>query len=112
MFWHSSCQLPLERFGSDSHRVGSGVAWALWIATMMITLMATVGFAALNSADTTGGAARSRPKAQIYEPDSIGYVLKATQLQRPVPLRASRLNCNARSQTQRPHGVRLPDAAT
>jgi hypothetical protein len=62
MFWHSPCQQPLERFGSDSHRVGSGVASALWIATMMITLMATVGFAALNIADTT--AARSKIAAE------------------------------------------------
>jgi len=44
------------------HRAGSGVAWALWVATIMITLMATVGFAALNIADTT--AERSKIAAE------------------------------------------------
>ena len=37
----------------EGHRAGSGVAWALWTITIVITLMATVGFAALNIADTT-----------------------------------------------------------
>lgn len=37
----------------EGHRAGSGVAWALWTITIVITHMATVGFAALNIADTT-----------------------------------------------------------
>lgn len=37
----------------EGHRAGSGVAWALRTITIVITLMATVGFAALNIADTT-----------------------------------------------------------
>ena len=46
----------------DGHRAGSGVAWALWTVSIVITLMATVGFAALNIADTT--AARGKIAAE------------------------------------------------
>ena len=46
----------------NCHRVGSAVAWALWTVTIVITFMATVGFAALNIADTT--AARGKIVAE------------------------------------------------
>jgi len=42
---------------TDRRRMAAAVAWALWIITVAVALMATVGFAALNIADTT--AARS-----------------------------------------------------
>src|SRR5215475_4863091 len=35
----------------DGHRVVAGIAWALWAVTIMITLIATIGFAALNVTD-------------------------------------------------------------
>jgi hypothetical protein len=43
---------------ADRQRVTAAVAWAVWTITIAIALMATVGFAALNIADTT--AARSK----------------------------------------------------
>ena len=46
----------------DGHRVGAGIAWALWAVTIVITLMATIGFAALNVTDTV--ATRSRIAAE------------------------------------------------
>jgi hypothetical protein len=44
------------------HRVVAGIAWALWTVTIVMTLMATIGFAALNVTDTV--AARSRVAAE------------------------------------------------
>ena len=46
----------------DGHRVVAGIAWALWAVTIVMTLMATIGFAALNVTDTV--AARSRIAAE------------------------------------------------
>ena len=43
---------------TDRRRMAAAVAWALWTITIAVALMATVGFAALNIADTT--AARSK----------------------------------------------------
>jgi len=42
----------------EGHRGAGAVAWLLWTITILITVMAAVGFAALNVADTT--AARSK----------------------------------------------------
>ena len=38
---------------TDRRRMAAAVAWALWTITIAVALMATVGFAALNIADTT-----------------------------------------------------------
>jgi hypothetical protein len=46
----------------DGHRVVAGIAWALWAVTIVMTLMATIGFAALNVTDTAS--ARSRIAAE------------------------------------------------
>ena len=46
----------------DGHRVVAGIAWALWAVTIVMTLMATIGFAALNVTDTV--ATRSRIAAE------------------------------------------------
>jgi hypothetical protein len=46
----------------DGHCVVAGIAWALWAVTIVLTLMATIGFAALNVTDTV--AARSRIAAE------------------------------------------------
>jgi hypothetical protein len=43
---------------TDRRRIAAAVAWALWTITIAVALMATVGFAALNIADTT--AARTK----------------------------------------------------
>lgn len=43
---------------SDQQRMAAAVAWALWTITIAVALMATIGFAALNIADTT--AARTK----------------------------------------------------
>jgi MarR family len=43
---------------TDRRRMAAAVAWALWTITIAVALMATVGFAALNIADTT--AARTK----------------------------------------------------
>jgi hypothetical protein len=43
---------------TDRRRMAAAVAWALWTITIAAALMATVGFAALNIADTT--AARTK----------------------------------------------------
>jgi hypothetical protein len=43
----AACTLWLER-----HRAAALVAWAVWSMTVAITLMATIGFASLNIADT------------------------------------------------------------
>ena len=43
---------------TDCRRMAAAVAWALWTITIAVALMATVGFAALNIADTT--AARTK----------------------------------------------------
>jgi hypothetical protein len=40
---------------TDRRRMAAAVAWALWAITIAVALMATVGFAALNIADTTAG---------------------------------------------------------
>jgi hypothetical protein len=40
---------------TDRRRMAAAVAWALWMITVALALLATVGFAALNIADTTAG---------------------------------------------------------
>jgi len=42
----------------DGHRVVAGIAWALWAVTIVITLIATIGFAALNVTDVVAARAR------------------------------------------------------
>jgi hypothetical protein len=42
---------------TDRRRMAAAVAWALWSITIAVALMATVGFAALNIADTTAARA-------------------------------------------------------
>jgi hypothetical protein len=42
---------------TDRRRIAAAVAWALWTITVVVALMATVGFAALNIADTTAARA-------------------------------------------------------
>jgi hypothetical protein len=42
---------------TDRRRMAAAVAWALWTITIAVALMATVGFAALNIADTTAARA-------------------------------------------------------
>jgi hypothetical protein len=44
---------------TDRRRMTAAVAWALWTITIAVALMATVGFAALNIADTTAARART-----------------------------------------------------
>jgi len=44
---------------TDRRRMAAAVAWALWIITIAVALMATVGFAALNIADTTAARAKT-----------------------------------------------------
>jgi hypothetical protein len=44
---------------TDCRRMAAAVAWALWTITIAVALMATVGFAALNIADTTAARART-----------------------------------------------------
>jgi hypothetical protein len=43
---------------TDRRRMAAAVAWALWTITIAVALLATIGFAALNIADTT--AARTK----------------------------------------------------
>jgi hypothetical protein len=42
---------------TDRRRMAAAVAWALWTITIAVALMATVGFAAINIADTTAARA-------------------------------------------------------
>jgi hypothetical protein len=42
---------------TDRRRMAAAVAWALWTITIAVALMATVGFATLNIADTTAARA-------------------------------------------------------
>jgi MarR family protein len=44
---------------TDRRRMAAAVAWALWTITIAVALMATVGFAALNIADTTAARAKT-----------------------------------------------------
>jgi hypothetical protein len=44
---------------TDHRRIAAAVAWALWTITIAVALMATVGFAALNIADTTAARAKT-----------------------------------------------------
>jgi hypothetical protein len=44
---------------TDHRRMAAAVAWALWTITIAVALMATVGFAALNIADTTAARAKT-----------------------------------------------------
>jgi hypothetical protein len=44
---------------TDRRRMAAAVAWALWTITVAVALMATVGFAALNIADTTAARAKT-----------------------------------------------------
>ena len=44
---------------ADRRRMAAAVAWALWTITIAVALMATVGFAALNIADTTAARAKT-----------------------------------------------------
>ena len=56
MFWR--CLPPTARtFWTDRRRIAAAVAWALWTITVVVALMATVGFAALNIADTSAARA-------------------------------------------------------
>src|SRR5215467_16218496 len=86
----------------DGHRVVAGIAWALWAVTIVITLIATIGFAALNVTDIV--AARTRvvaesaaltarierlqfERAHVTETRSIGTI--EAELQRVQPSAAS-----------------------
>jgi hypothetical protein len=44
---------------TDRRRMAAAVAWALWTITIAVALMATVGFAALNIADTSAARAKT-----------------------------------------------------
>jgi MarR family len=44
---------------TDCRRIAAAVAWALWAVMIAVALMATVGFAALNIADTTAARAKT-----------------------------------------------------
>jgi len=44
---------------TDRRRMAAAVAWALWAITITVAFMATVGFAALNIADTTAARAKT-----------------------------------------------------
>jgi len=44
---------------TDRRRMVAAVAWALWTITIAVALMATIGFAALNIADTTAARAKT-----------------------------------------------------
>ena len=44
---------------TDHRRMAAVVAWTLWTITIAVALMATVGFAALNIADTTAARAKT-----------------------------------------------------
>jgi hypothetical protein len=44
---------------TDRRRMAAAVAWVLWTITIAVALMATVGFAALNIADTTAARAKT-----------------------------------------------------
>jgi hypothetical protein len=44
---------------TDRRRTAAVVAWALWTITIAVALLATVGFAALNIADTTAARAKT-----------------------------------------------------
>jgi len=44
---------------TDRRRMAAAVAWALWTITIAVALMATVGFAALNIADTNAARAKT-----------------------------------------------------
>jgi len=44
---------------TDRRRIAAVVAWTLWTITVAVALMATVGFAALNIADTTAARAKT-----------------------------------------------------
>ena len=44
---------------TDRRRMVAAVAWALWTITVAVALLATVGFAALNIADTTAARAKT-----------------------------------------------------
>jgi hypothetical protein len=46
----------------DGQRVAAEITWALWAVTIVITLMATIGFAAVNVTDIV--AARTRIVAE------------------------------------------------
>jgi MarR family len=48
---------------TDGRRMAAAVAWALWTITIAVALMATVGFAALNIADTTAARATTEHAA-------------------------------------------------
>jgi DNA-binding MarR family transcriptional regulator len=48
---------------TDRRRMAAAVAWALWTIMIAVALMATVGFAALNIADTT--AARTKTVTEL-----------------------------------------------
>jgi hypothetical protein len=86
----------------DGHRVVAGIAWALWAVTIVITLIATIGFAALNVTDVV--AARTRvvaesaaltarierlqfERAHVTETRSVGTI--EAELQRVQPSAAS-----------------------
>jgi hypothetical protein len=86
----------------DGHRVVAGIAWALWAVTIVITLIATIGFAALNVTDIV--AARTRivaesaalsahidrlqfERAHVTETRSVGTI--EAELQRVQPSAAS-----------------------
>jgi hypothetical protein len=86
----------------DAHRVVAGIAWGLWAVTIVITLIATIGFAALNVTDIV--AARTRivaesaaltahidrlqfERAHVTETRSVGTI--EAELQRVQPSAAS-----------------------
>lgn len=94
----------------EGYRGGSAAAWALWTMTVAITLMATLGFAALNIADTT--AARGKqPKAWACKLVLISYVPSAPRSQRAGLSQQSMPSCSARSLVRRLCGARLLGAA-
>jgi len=63
----------------ERYRAAGAVAWLLWSITIVITLMATIGFAALNVADTTAARGKIAADAAVL----------MTRIERLRPERAS-----------------------
>jgi hypothetical protein len=83
---------------TDRRRMAAAVAWALWSITIAVALMTTVGFAALNIADTTAERAS-------------GCAANVAASRRADRSRRSRPSCSALSRARQPPGGRPPAVA-
>jgi hypothetical protein len=93
-------------------RAAAAVAWALWTVTIVVALMATIGFTALNIADTTAARDKIAGQSTMLRATIDRLRGERALITESGQWQQSRPSCSARSLARRQCGVRLPAVAT